>query len=223
MHWRSRLGDGHRTDRLQSRRLLRRHSGVSSLLPWRSSWRWGAVSRSLALAIAPRRSRKRWLLRRNSHHSPNPPPPPNQAAIGLSFSKSAVPQDNKPLPGAAVWVQVRGGRSRTPTLGRTDAAGRYTIELGAGFISSVTVVVAAEGHVPKEVRWNEREPRRQSGRRPGARGPDRWTRRGRAGPAHRGGAGAAQGVHGARRGGRGRRDRRPGPLAVVRAGGLGRD
>jgi RNA polymerase sigma factor (sigma-70 family) len=61
--------------------------------------------------------------------------------------------DNRPLPGAAVWFRVSGGQSRAPTVGRTDGEGHYSVELGDRPIISVTVVAAAEGYVPKELRW----------------------------------------------------------------------
>ena len=91
--------------------------------------------------------------------APQPPPPdpapaaqPDRDRTVLLEVRSA--QDNKPLPGASVWFQVKGGRLSSPTSGRTDAAGRYSIDLAGGWIASVTVVVAAEGHVPKKLRWN---------------------------------------------------------------------
>lgn len=62
-------------------------------------------------------------------------------------------QDNAPLPGAAVWYRSSGGRSRAPTLGRTDGEGRYPIVLAGDSITRLTVVVAAGGHVPKEFQW----------------------------------------------------------------------
>jgi RNA polymerase sigma factor (sigma-70 family) len=62
-------------------------------------------------------------------------------------------EDNKVLPGAAVWIQVSGGQSREPNVGRTDGSGHFSVDLGEGPIVSVTVVVAAEGYVPKESRW----------------------------------------------------------------------
>ena len=61
--------------------------------------------------------------------------------------------DNKPLPGAAVWARVSGGQSHEPTVGHTDGTGHYSIELGEGPIASFTVVAAAEGYVPKELRF----------------------------------------------------------------------
>ena len=62
-------------------------------------------------------------------------------------------QDNKPLPGAAVWYQASGGSSRVADVGRTDAAGHYTITLAGDSITQLTVVVASGGHVPKELHW----------------------------------------------------------------------
>jgi RNA polymerase sigma factor (sigma-70 family) len=66
--------------------------------------------------------------------------------------RSAV--ENKPLPGAAVWVRVTGGNSRPPAMGRTNGAGQYAIDLGAATISTLQVVAAAAGHVPKAIRWH---------------------------------------------------------------------
>jgi protocatechuate 3,4-dioxygenase beta subunit len=87
------------------------------------------------------------------HAKPDPEPavqPDHDRTVLLEVRRA---EDNKPLSGAAVWVQTMGGRSRVATLGRTGDAGRYPVELGDGPISSVTVVVAAEGHVPKQLRW----------------------------------------------------------------------
>src|SRR5690242_12205463 len=62
-------------------------------------------------------------------------------------------QDNKPLPGAGVWYQASGGPSRVAAVGRSDSAGRYALTLAGDSITQLTVVVAAEGHVPKELHW----------------------------------------------------------------------
>ncbi len=61
--------------------------------------------------------------------------------------------ENKPLADAAVWVRVRGGRSGGPIVGCTNKLGQYTIDLTGQTILSVDIVAAADGHVPKQIRW----------------------------------------------------------------------
>ena len=77
------------------------------------------------------------------------------------------------------------------------------------------------GMFPKELRWDGENLAGNHVVGLERRRPDRWAGRGRAGPARRGGAGAAQEVRDSRRRRRGRRDRRRGPLAVSCTAGLG--
>ena len=71
--------------------------------------------------------------------------------------------ENRPLPGASVWVRVTGGKSRAPVIGRTDAAGQYAIDL-----AGETVSTRARCGRRARATCPERDPlgRRQSSREP---------------------------------------------------------
>ena len=60
---------------------------------------------------------------------------------------------NKPLPDASVWVRAWGGRSHVPVIGRTNGSGQYVVDLAEETFGNVEVVAAADGHVPKQIRW----------------------------------------------------------------------
>ncbi len=62
--------------------------------------------------------------------------------------------ENKPLPDASVWVRAWGGRSHVPIIGRTNGSGQYAIDLAAETFGNVEVVAAADGYVPKQIRWD---------------------------------------------------------------------
>ncbi len=61
--------------------------------------------------------------------------------------------ENKPLPNASVWVRAWGGRSHVPVIGQTNGLGQFAVDLAEETFGNVEVVAAADGHVPKQIRW----------------------------------------------------------------------
>ena len=62
-------------------------------------------------------------------------------------------QDNKPLPGAAVWYQASGGPSRAAAVGRTDAAGPLHHHARGRLDHAVDGRCGGGRARPKELRW----------------------------------------------------------------------
>jgi RNA polymerase sigma factor (sigma-70 family) len=83
---------------------------------------------------------------------PRPVAPPEHERTILLEVRAAA--ENRPLAGAAVRVEIQGGRSQKPSLAHTGDDGRYLIELPEGAIAGVVVAAGVEGFVPKVVHWS---------------------------------------------------------------------